>query len=127
MRSGKIRPARVEARLSDLDVTSDLIEKASTDSANIATRYPLASEIGSPTFLYTVTSPTGSAQPETKDFAYGETWKSVRFASTNGLSWGASRFQNPTEPFVAVIPSKVVSGVPTRWQLTTRVPSSPSE
>ncbi len=30
-------------------------------------------------------------QPETKDFAYGETWKSVRFSSTPGR--GACCFQ----------------------------------
>lgn len=50
----------VRTWLSDLDVSADLIEKARTDSSNIATRYPLASQIGSSVFLYTVTSPTGS-------------------------------------------------------------------
>ncbi len=46
--------------LSDLDASADLIEKARTDSANIGTRYPLASQIASTAFLYTVASPTGS-------------------------------------------------------------------
>lgn len=52
----------VRTWLSDLEVSGDLIEKARTDSANLATRYPLAPQIASATFLFTVTSPTGSRQ-----------------------------------------------------------------
>jgi hypothetical protein len=48
--------------LSDLDVSADLIEKVRTDSANVGTRFLLASQIGASVFLYTVTSPTGSRQ-----------------------------------------------------------------
>jgi len=58
--SASLEDRDVRTWLSDLEVSADLVEKARIDSANVGTRYPLASQIGSCVFLYTVTSPTGS-------------------------------------------------------------------
>jgi hypothetical protein len=58
--SATLEDRDVRTWLSDLDVSANLIEKARVDSQNVATRYPLAAQIGSSVFLYTVTSQTGS-------------------------------------------------------------------
>ena len=58
----QLEDRETRTRLADLDVSGDLIQKASTDSQNLHGIYPLAPDIAAATFLYTVTSPTGSKQ-----------------------------------------------------------------
>src|ERR1035437_10804130 len=61
--SATLEDRDVRTWLSDLDVSADSIEKARVDSQDLATRYPLAAQIGSSVFLYTV-SKYPPAKPE---------------------------------------------------------------